>query len=337
MKNFILAIDKHQPAPSDQLRTDLLLPSTADDSTLVAELVRAVVHASTRDKEAARETTLTDRCVELLIEAIPGDLPSVRALVAEHITALTALGDLTHFLNGTWVPGSTKIVSRSAPLRPLLISGLPLRLFPDAVRNQLVADGPVRLVVGSIPGLAHSTVDEWAGPTSMLNSWTAEALDSDGLHPAEPDLFDTDSIMFRFYCPERRGPRSPRSHRWLKVDRMITGRQLMRITRFPIGSTYAVAEVDSGRLVAYRHIHPNTANRLAYGLDDRHGRSIEASRCRSVNDTTIIAPEPLPYAESRLLTAVSAAVHIRQWTVPPLFTDRADLILAQLISQSTLS
>lgn len=311
----LTAAESPHERPRSQLCADLQLQASTGDTELIAELVRAIAHASTAGTSAVAEELLIDRVMTFLIPACRGASASeLRESVLETAATLASLGDLIQTSDGSWVSGVTFAVDRSPAQPHLLISGLPLRRFDATTRPRIVVDGYLRHLAAPI-NLPVLTVEQWIGnDTGPLDRWTDEILGSDGLNPVPQLLFDT--AAFSFYRPGSASTAATPAQRWTPTDDALTGRALMRIQQPPNSVRFAIAQMKAGRLISFRHIHHDDARRLTFGLDVKHHRTAALTQVRADGSVTLSLDRPAPYRETRLLALLSTSFSPGRWTVP---------------------
>lgn len=315
--------------PRQQLCADLHLPTSAGDVELVSELVRAIALASTAGTRPVADELLVDRVMMHLVPASRGTPAStLRTSVQETLMTLASLGDLTHLSDGSWTAGPTFVVDGTSSTRPILISGAPLRQFDPATRTHVILDGHLRYLTGPIDQPVITT-DQWVGPdVGQLDQWTDGILASRGLGPVPPKLFDT--AAFTFYRPHQVPPMTKAAHRWRPTDESLTGRALMRIQQPPEHTRFAIAKMQEGRLLSFRQINQDDAQRLMFGLDQKYQRIGKLTEARVDNSVTLSLDRPAPYRETRLLVVQASAFSSGRWTVPVSAMPSAIEILGEL-------
>ncbi|WP_347958122.1 hypothetical protein [Gordonia aichiensis] len=309
----------HQSA-RDQLCADLCVPAGTGQIPLIAELLRAVCFASTFDGTPVSEELLVDRTMELLVSACSEPLPPLRARVNRILTMLESTGELTRLFDGTWLGGHTTAIPQVGSATHLFVSGTPLRGLSHQVRKRVALQNSHRVIHSPPSTVPIVDPDVWVGTAHRsLAEWTAMTLSSDGLEPVPANVFD--EAEFTFYRPERSTREAGDRARWHGTDSSLSGRALLQIAQFPYPDRYAVGEVRSGRLHAFRYIDYNSARRLQFGIDHLRDRGTRARRKDSNGTVELSLVRPLPMFEARTLLLSGTQTDQTTWSIP---TDRFD-------------
>ncbi len=294
-----------------QLCLDLGLFPDADDGTLLAEVLRAVVSASATSNQPVSHHDLIDRVMRLLIVFDTRRQSDLRRAVEDVADLLAAVGDLARLVSGSWRPAETNAVQLHGGSH-LLISGAPLRALPIGDRS-IRPNGVLRVLVDVPEAMPIRSVEEWIGPEAgSLRSWTSGVLESDGLHSVPTDLME--SADFTFYRPDAVALTERQAHRWRPTDQRLHGRRLMRIVRYPDVERFAIAELDAGQITSFRPIRIDAARRLCFGIDAQPGRPVSVSVTRAADDVKVTVRSAVPARETRALAALTGTASTNQWT-----------------------
>lgn len=282
------------------------------------ELIRTIAWASTRGRTPVATRTLLDRVMDVDAALREGsvDEQARRHLLRRQMDELAAVGDLAELGRGQWVSatGALVRVHRVGEQSCLLVSGIPVRYLPDAVRRALTLDGHTRVIQGcndahSI-GLPIIDLDDWARiPDVSLDKWIADVFDAPLAKP------DSDSGTFRVYLPDSTRPNSRQNDRWSAPHQSLNGRYLARQNRVGSWTAYAVVDLNSGVVVGQRELDPLDVRRLMYGIDYKRGNPTAATVRAAGGATQIHHTDPLPHPETRVLLALCGVPRNDVWTV----------------------
>ncbi|QOW00164.1 hypothetical protein RCF27_07105 [Rhodococcus pyridinivorans] len=284
------------------------------------ELLRAVTWASTGGRAPVSTRTLLDRAVGLDAALHDGDVDAAarRNVLRDRIEDLAAIGDLAPLPRGQWlsVPGCIVQLDATDPDSQLLVSGVPLRHLDTRLRSSVAPDGARRILTGRIRaadvGLAVIGFDDWVRrPRRSLKAWT-ESLLTDSLDPVPEDL---EASAFRFYVPDHAHPGARQSERWFETDPSLRGRYLARVDALGGWTQFFVAELSAGIVVGVREQDPHDVRRLMYGLDLAARNPTVARWTETQHEIQLRPTSPLPYAETRVLTALAESRADRGWVL----------------------
>nr|WP_152972717.1 hypothetical protein [Gordonia sp. NB41Y] len=294
------------------------LPSQTPASDATYELLRGIAWASTGGRVPVSTRTLLDRAMPFFasLSGDSADVSEKRERLHHSLDVLAAIGDLALLPRGQWLSVSGCVVRLDAADHPqnLLISGVPLLRMSPEDRDAVHLDGPRRLLHPHLEltriGIPTITIDEWARrPLLSLAEWTTNEIANELVETPG----DLDVASFRFYVPALASAGTRQSNRWFTTNDQLQGRYLAHAEQ-PAGWTqHYVAEVDSGDVVGIRELDPQDVRPLMFGLDHSAGNPTSVHWVESTQKVLLRLPNPLPYAEARIVAALSDSTGNRQW------------------------
>ncbi|MDO1478365.1 hypothetical protein [Rhodococcus ruber] len=314
-------IEELPPGSAAQhVRTALGLPPVTPPAELSYELLRAVAWASTGGRVPVSTRTLLDRAVGLDAALHDGDVDATarRHLLRDRLEDLAAVGDLAPLPRGQWlaVPGCIVQLDAADPDGRLLVSGVPVRHLDTRLRNAVALDGARRVLNRRIRaadvGMPVLGFEDWARrPRRSLRDWT-ESLLADRLG-ATPE--DVEVSALRFYVPAHAHPGARQSERWFGTDPRLEGRCLARADALGGWTQFFVVELRAGTVAGMREQDPHDVRRLMYGLDRNAGNPTVVRWVEAKHEVHLRPTSPLPYAETRVLTALADSRTDRGWVL----------------------
>ncbi|MGW5108088.1 hypothetical protein [Nocardia sp. NPDC004123] len=273
------------------------------------EMLRAVAWASTHAQTPVYVRVLLDRVVSVDKLLNLGDAgiseTDRRQILREQLEDLASIGDLAELGNGYWVSVEGVIVELGNDQPCLFVSGVPLRILDQEIRDAITYSGATRhLATGSVPDkleLPKVGLQLWARRQSTdLETWTRQFGKSIRIVASAP----TDSL--EFYLPETARSGCLQHDRWQRTARNLTGTYLYRQTVLNHWRLHGLADVTAGTVEGTCEIDRQDAHRLMFGYDMLAGNPTTAIWNESASSSAeLILHNPVPAPEMRFLTALA--------------------------------